>query len=164
MKFCTKCGAELFDDAVICTKCGRMLENQPQQPLPATAEPPSPTPQRTPSSFLVVSNFIHLLSTVFVLFFSIVGTACGYVYSYGEITQSFYTNYINTIDVWSYFYPSEGCMVFAFLFAGLSLIFGVISFVLTLVQKHRGEQLFSGISKLLIGLLSSIGTIVALAA
>ena len=167
MKFCTKCGAELFDEAVICTKCGRVLENQftqPQQPLPTAAEPLSPAPEKTPSSFLIVSNFIHLLSTVFVLFFSIVGTARGYIYSYADVTTSYYTGFISDIDVWSYFYPSEGCMVFAFLFAILSLTFGVISFVLTLTQKLTGERLFSSIGKLIIGVLSSIGTIVALAA
>lgn len=27
MKYCSKCGAELVDDAVVCTKCGRLIEN-----------------------------------------------------------------------------------------------------------------------------------------
>ena len=27
MKYCTKCGNELMDEAVICTKCGCMVEN-----------------------------------------------------------------------------------------------------------------------------------------
>ena len=27
MKYCVKCGAEMFDDAVMCVKCGRMDEN-----------------------------------------------------------------------------------------------------------------------------------------
>ena len=26
MKYCTHCGAEIFDDAVICVKCGRSVE------------------------------------------------------------------------------------------------------------------------------------------
>ena len=28
MKYCTNCGAELVDEAVICVKCGRMLEKE----------------------------------------------------------------------------------------------------------------------------------------
>ena len=27
MKYCVKCGAEMFDDAVMCVKCGRMVDN-----------------------------------------------------------------------------------------------------------------------------------------
>lgn len=29
MKYCTKCGAELFDEAVICPKCGCATESKP---------------------------------------------------------------------------------------------------------------------------------------
>ena len=38
MKYCAKCGTELFDDAVICVKCGCLTEDQStpiyQQPTP----------------------------------------------------------------------------------------------------------------------------------
>ena len=29
MKFCTQCGNQMFDDAVICTKCGKLDESFP---------------------------------------------------------------------------------------------------------------------------------------
>ena len=32
MKICPKCGNELFDDAVICTKCGSAQEKSKPQP------------------------------------------------------------------------------------------------------------------------------------
>lgn len=31
MKFCTKCGNEMLDEAIICTKCGCMVENSPKK-------------------------------------------------------------------------------------------------------------------------------------
>lgn len=30
MKFCSKCGKELFDEAVVCPKCGCATENKKQ--------------------------------------------------------------------------------------------------------------------------------------
>ncbi len=43
MKYCTYCGAEMFDDAVMCVKCGRMVETsqntwQAQQPKQSRGE------------------------------------------------------------------------------------------------------------------------------
>lgn len=32
MKYCTKCGAEIFDEAVICPKCGCAIATQPLTP------------------------------------------------------------------------------------------------------------------------------------
>ena len=71
MKFCTKCGAELVDEAVICTKCGRMVENQltpPTAPIKETTLD-EPTPQKNPSALLIVSNFVHSLGIALSLFF-----------------------------------------------------------------------------------------------
>ena len=35
MKFCSKCGNEIMDEAVICPKCGCAVENaQKEQPIP----------------------------------------------------------------------------------------------------------------------------------
>ena len=40
MKYCSKCGAELFDDAVICVKCGCAVESgiQPKAPISAPVQ------------------------------------------------------------------------------------------------------------------------------
>ena len=41
MKYCSKCGAELADDAVVCTKCGCAVENTAQQPQQQTTATPA---------------------------------------------------------------------------------------------------------------------------
>ncbi len=38
MKFCVHCGNEIHDDAVICVKCGRQIENQNQSNKPINNE------------------------------------------------------------------------------------------------------------------------------
>ena len=38
MKYCSKCGAEIFDDAVICVKCGCAVESSVQLKSPATSD------------------------------------------------------------------------------------------------------------------------------
>ncbi len=38
MKYCTKCGAELFDDAVLCMKCGCAVESDAVEKKPAVVK------------------------------------------------------------------------------------------------------------------------------
>lgn len=38
MKYCSKCGKELFDEAVMCPECGHNLDSQPEQ-VPAPKKP-----------------------------------------------------------------------------------------------------------------------------
>lgn len=42
MKYCTKCGAELADEAVVCPKCGCAVEGSFLAPAPAPAAEESP--------------------------------------------------------------------------------------------------------------------------
>jgi uncharacterized membrane protein YvbJ len=36
MKYCSHCGKELLDEAVVCHSCGCPVDNRPQQPMPQT--------------------------------------------------------------------------------------------------------------------------------
>lgn len=148
MKYCEKCGAELFDDAVICTKCGRMLETTKEKEkelLPL---------EKKPSTLLNVFNFVFSLLAVITLFWMI--EAIGYSYVGVDVSVSSYTGKITS---YAWFYPESGFTVLAFIFALPSFAFGIVSFVMTLVEKHRGERLLSGVFKLVVGVLLLIGAI-----
>ena len=148
MKYCEKCGAELFDEAVICTKCGRMLEAArmgKKEVLPL---------EKRPSTLLTVFNFVFsvlvgitLLWMMEAVFYSYVSVNVGISSYTGKITSS------------AWCYHEWGFVILAFVFSLATFAFGIVSFVMTLVEKHRGERLLAGIFKLVVGVLLLIGAI-----
>ncbi len=61
MKYCTKCGNELFDEAVICPKCGCPVENAK---LPQTIDRSSGSKTATKVFMIIgciVSAFFYLI-------------------------------------------------------------------------------------------------------
>lgn len=63
MKFCTKCGAELMDEAVICVKCGCAVENNAVSQSEGN-EPPRKSGLSTAAKvFMVLGTIIMALWT-----------------------------------------------------------------------------------------------------
>ena len=61
MKYCTKCGAELFDEAVVCIRCGNLVSGAAQgftRPT-ATQANQTPTAQQVPASQAPQANQAH---------------------------------------------------------------------------------------------------------
>ncbi|MBE6702767.1 MAG: hypothetical protein E7585_05085 [Ruminococcaceae bacterium] len=139
MKYCVKCGAEQFDDAVICTKCGRVIENPTTVSREKAQRSTAPSDKLTvagPSNKLAAFNFVFSVLVLFTLFFMT------WAIGYGYVKIGSYVSYI---------YPDPDIMLVAFLSSVLSFAFGLVSFIITLVERHKGERLFSGITKLIIG-------------
>ena len=71
MKYCTKCGNELMDEAVICPKCGCMVEGANLNNVPKQNEADenlftsgnTPTPQDTTKT----SNYVTVIKVFLVL-------------------------------------------------------------------------------------------------
>ena len=164
MKFCIKCGAELVDEAVICTKCGRMVENQLLRPAaPIKVDAPAVSAiEKKPSTLLIVSNFVHSLGVALSLFFVLLSVgAFSYVSAYLTYEYSYGYNYID--GVYAYFRIGYELLIPAIIISGVALLFGILSFVMTLVEKHRGERLFSNISRVLISMISLACSIILVA-
>ena len=159
MKFCTKCGAELLDEAVICTKCGCMVDGAR---VPAVKAPKSradgllDVAEKKPSMLLTVFNFAFAVLVVFALFFAIMAIGDGRVKS--SLYDANPSIYSVDYQVSSYFYPIDDFMIPALLFSLLSFGTGVFCFVMTLVEKHRGERLFCGIFRFFVGVMLLILT------
>ena len=159
MKFCTKCGTELLDEAVICTKCGCMVEGAKAPVVKAPrkrADGLLDVTEKKPSTLLIVFNFVFALLVVFALFFAIMAIGDGRVKSSLYDTNS--SIYSVDYQVSSHFYPIDDFMIPAFLFSLLSFGTGVFCFVMTLVEKHRGERLFCGIFRFFVSVMLLILT------
>ena len=164
MKYCTNCGAELFDEAIICVKCGRIVKAQPtysvqpQYPTdpPIAKHPPMQQEKEsvsTPSAasahkdalspLQIVSNFIHLLAMAFGTFFLLFSIGFSYVGKYGLI--------LNT----SYLPP-------AIVFYTIAIACGIFSLVATAQKRLGRERLFAGIERIAVALIALVCAIVFL--
>ena len=63
MKFCSKCGKELMDEAVVCTGCGCAVANAPQ--AMQTATPVTPVVDEVSVGFCVLSAFVPLFGLIY---------------------------------------------------------------------------------------------------
>ncbi len=60
MKYCVKCGAEMLDDAVLCVKCGCMVDGATSVP----AAPVENVPDYKPSSLAIAAKVFMILGTI----------------------------------------------------------------------------------------------------
>ena len=171
MKYCMKCGAQLFDEAVVCVKCGSLVANvapafSRQQPAAPTNQMPVMQPKKVPaeqkkkgpSAFLLASDFVYKISVCLAMFFSILCVG------FGKVKTELVTSSKSTIGfrASSVYMTHSGFAVFAVMFAVIALVFGIASCIATLVGSYKAERVLSGISKLIVGVLLLFGVLALL--
>ena len=161
MKFCTKCGAELVDEAMICTKCGCMLEGM--APRVNTAAPRQRADglldakqTNAPSLILTIFNFLFSVFALTSLFFFALALVENYLYA----NLSYYSNEFYIHGDMRF---EDDFIIMSLVAAGTAFGSAVVSFVMTLIEKHRLERLFSAISKLCASALLAVVAIYILA-
>lgn len=61
MKYCSKCGTQLEDDAVVCVGCGRLVDAQPSD---ATVQPHQPSTLSTVAFvFMIIGTVVLAMCT-----------------------------------------------------------------------------------------------------
>lgn len=70
MKYCTKCGTQLPDDARFCSVCGAAQADGPS-PIPAPVSAPAPIPAQKESTLGTVAFVFMIISCVMTGFFLI---------------------------------------------------------------------------------------------
>ncbi len=137
MKFCTKCGHELLDEAVICTNCGRLVGEAPQREQVQRNVDGMANNSVLPAVF----NFIFAVVTAISLFFFALSFGCSYVSAYA-----------GKYDIRASFYLDSGFLALAFISSMTSLAFGIVSFVISLVKRLKLEQILSSITRMSVGI------------
>ena len=141
MKFCTVCGKELHDEAVVCMNCGC--------PAPNVAAPKAEprvliTPKANESKVLPVFNFVFNLNALLANIMLWIAVAYSYISVYRS--GSYYTYYNANM------YLDAGSLITAFILGSGALVFGIVCFCVTLANKLKGEKLFGGITRLVVGI------------
>lgn len=183
MKFCTSCGNEMFDDAVICTKCGRMAAMpQFQQPVP---QAPQPTPvnqapvqgQGMPVTkgkainlVMTILSFVSSVLNSIALFFLVGAIFNPRIHFYYESTNHSipdsyptYSSYSTRYYKFTEKYVRDASIYFAEEFAITALIFFLASslicltnVILSIYSKERLEKLLPKIAKFVFAFLLMI--------
>ncbi len=146
MKYCTKCGKQLLDDAIICVGCGCIVNPTPAQS--SSAVKPKQATQLTkvvkkpnqPSARLLAFELVFTLAVFFTFFFLFLSML-----------------YID-IDL----VPDTGCLIVALVTSSLAFLVGFCSFVSTFVEELKGRWAIAGIQKFIIGIASLILSILFL--
>ena len=158
MKYCTSCGAEMFDDAVMCTKCGRMA----MSPISNKTSNPQANADSSAQANLIggecksvsVLNFVSTMTIAVALFALISAVANPYV----DISESgYYYKYYS-----AYYYPDNDLATTALIFSIASFGLGLATMITAIVKRQRSDRLFSSISKLVFGVLLIIASAGAL--
>ncbi len=65
MKYCTYCGAEMLDEAVLCVKCGRMVENIPNTQQHYYSQPSQSMDLSTVIKILLIVGMVLMAISTF---------------------------------------------------------------------------------------------------
>lgn len=131
MKYCSKCGHEHTDEVSVCTNCGFSLQ------APNKKEKKGPK-LRTSCIPLNIVNLFYALIQICALLFIILALAFPS---------------IRAISVWGgyffYYHPNYGFALTALILNGTSLLFSLLTFVVTLVfvlmKKAGNDYIFTAL-------------------
>ena len=189
MKLCTKCGAQLADEATFCAKCGTSLNaapapqnSAPQNPNPANAAPMGYAPNGyaapmgyAPYGYAPVkqrpyvdpvkarAKKLAIFNFVYAISIALACFFTAFSFLFADIRSYSYVNYNYSLDVESYLRFEEISPVFAGIFSATALGFGIVSFIFGLKEKDNPEKMFGGIARFAIGLIATVFSIIMLA-
>ena len=189
MKLCTKCGAQLADEATFCAKCGTSLNaapapqnSAPQNPNPVNAAPMGYAPNGyaapmgyAPYGYAPVrqkayvdpvkarAKKLAIFNFVYAVSIALACFFTAFSFLFADVRSYSYVNYNYSLDVESYLRFEEISPVFAGIFSATALGFGIVSFIFGLKEKENPEKMFGGIARFAIGLIATVFSIIMLA-
>lgn len=150
MKFCTNCGHELFDDAVICTNCGRTVAGFSHNDVEPTVEPPKASKVDKESTIVSVFNFMSSLMSAVSMFFLLltIAFASVYVHSYLDFDDYIYGV---SVDTFAYISWGGGLSVLALIISSCAIALGITGLITSLLKHEKCKTVLSSILNIIIG-------------
>lgn len=144
MKFCSKCGAELFDDAVVCVKCGRAVGVEKAE---EKIDKKDEVPTKKASMLVSVFGFVSTVFTALALFFLFISIFDCYI----DVERNYVSVYSTSYS--ADFYLNARWFCCALISSVGSLGCALTAFIISLAKKQKGERLLLVISRLIFGVL-----------
>lgn len=150
MKYCSKCGNELVDEAVICTKCGCSvsIEHQGVQEEKNLVGKPN----RNIQLLIKIFNFAFDLFAILSVASLAIAIAMPYIYSHAYTYSTIYYDTAVGVTVNTYFQYNGIWRIVAMVGSFFVVALGCTSFILSLVNRSKLENLFLGIKKFVLGI------------
>ncbi len=158
MKFCSFCGKQLEDSAVVCDGC-----NNAVAPAPAPAPAPTPAPVVTPAApapakknnniLMMIMNLGTDFSVIMSLFCAFTAIANAYI----DVNVNIGTY---SIYGYGYFEPTGTGAIFSLLFALSANGLAIASLIITLIKRPGLEKILTISMKVFATLMLLIGTFV----
>ena len=148
MKYCTKCGTQLHDEAVICIGCGcPVIIMPPTQTKTVTA--PKQSPQK--DTLISVFNFIFSTTAILCVFYLLLSLFYASVWTY--------LKYGYNDSVYFDFSPNYECTIIALICSILSLATAITNLILVSIMKLKSKPILTCVTQLIIGVLLLLLTI-----
>jgi len=138
MKYCSSCGSEVFENAVLCTKCGCLLPKHAHN----QKKNKEYSQQETNSLIILLFRFITLTMAAISLFFCIISAEF-------RFTAPFYSG-------------GQSLAVISIISSGVTFCFGVSTFVMLLVKKSGLEKILSGVLNIIFATLLFIVSMISI--
>ena len=155
MKFCSKCGHEMLDEAVICTNCGCAVENLVTKEKKAK----SASDSNKGAKMAEIFTFIFSLVIVVCLFFVILSFAFSSVYVNVTLDGEWHGDIY--FDEYAIYFIDYLCMFLAMITTCVSMAVAVTGFIVTLVNKLGRKYIFSSVTQMWVSLVLFVATLIA---
>ncbi len=151
MKYCVKCGNQMFDEAVLCVKCGYspyQVSNQKKVPISEAKNTTTPQKQTSNKQTLIFLNLVNIFNFVSAFFSILSGFILGLsiLFAYYDIYDSYHNYYV-------YWRPNPEIAVAAIVISFIAVACGITSFIFSLLNKtNKIGKLFSTLSMVVLAL------------
>ena len=139
MKYCTKCGHELFDEAVMCVGCGCMVAA-----IPEAEVAPKPVDNDKKNTLSCVFNFVCVILLALSIFHIIIALLEARV----ETDLNFYSDY--SYYIYSYFRPDYDILLTSVLLAVPAIGFALASLIISAVKSLKPKYILTAIAEIVI--------------
>ena len=146
MKYCVKCGAELYDEAYFCPKCGCLTNDYTQnfQGKIAMNGKNERTINNEEENEKVIKfeKLFQIFSMISTISFSMVFLflAVGII-SINIVATRYYSSTQDAFITGYAAHMTDECSIPVFLFGVLSFVFGILTFIFGLITKKRNTVL-----------------------
>ena len=150
MKFCSKCGHQLVDEAVICTNCGCAVAFPTVR---GKSDKEKEISKNKGRAIVEIFNFVFSLTIILCLFFVILS------FAYADVDFRIYGNWDHY--GYGYYMPQPVLMLLAMITTCISFALSATGFIITLVNKLESKSVFSASTRLCLSVVLFIATLLA---
>lgn len=154
IKYCTKCGHELVDEAVVCINCGCAVAAY--SAVREKSDKEKEISKNKGRAIVEIFNFVFSLTIILCLLFVILS----FTFAYFNVGLSVTWNN-DGYYAWEDYYPRPLLMLLAMITTCVAFALSATGFIITLANKLGLESVCSAITRLFLSVVLFIATLIS---